>query len=335
MPRRSGAERPVALVTAFTESALDRILATIAIPPEAPVASWYIGSYGVNRTVAEKVAAIPGCVYAPVFGIQPDVSRQARRKRQLTRAEAAKVDPEPAGAIPGDSAVPPSRQRVWGVELGRRFRDQLRAARRAGVPIGAWQFDEVLAQCGSSRGNREFVGGVLRGLAEGRPKLRDVREQGFVWIAATALTRLPRLAPADDVQLFWEDLDHAARFLVGEEYPAFTGNPGTQATTASAGQRGLLAANPIAKSLGARYVVGMTPGWILFPGLGGNVENKPAAQVTSWRKGFIEGRIAAQKPQGYAQFNFRAENARPERVADAVASLRHAAVCHPPEPLIV
>ena len=43
-----------------------------------------------------------------------------------------------------------------------------------------------------------------------------------------------------------------------------------------------------------------------------------------WRTGYVDARIAAQRPRGFAQFNFVKENNRPNRVEDAVRSLHHA-----------
>ncbi|MFL5947132.1 MAG: hypothetical protein ACJ743_01610, partial [Gaiellaceae bacterium] len=180
--------------------------------------------------------------------------------------------------------------------------------------------------CVSSASSRAFVGGLLRGLAQGRRKLGDRLEPGLVWSAASAIAQLPGLAINDEVQQFWEDLDLATLFLVGEEYPAFRGESSDVGRGFAAGHRALLASGgEIRKSLGRRYVVGMTPGWIPSEGLRGNVDGKPLGFVTSWRKGFMEGRTAGQAPRGFAQFNFVNENVRPNRLEDAVASLHHAA----------
>jgi hypothetical protein len=318
--------KPVALITAFSASVLPRILEAIADGPQPPVADWFVGTYGINKRTSELVLGA-GCRYAPVFGIQPHTSAKARKGRDLSRQLAAKVDRTRAGAIPGgEEVVPPSEPRIWGLELGRRFRDQLRANRAKGIQIDAWQFDEILGQCVSSSSARAFVGGILRGLAQGRRKLGDTPEKGFVWSAATAVARMPGLAVTDEVQRFWEDLDKAALFLVGEEYPAFRGESRDVGSEFAAGQRALLASGgEIRSSLGRRYVVGMTPGWIPSDGLLGNVEGKPLQFVTGWRKGFVEGRIAGQAPRGFGHFNFVHENAKPKRLKDAVVSLQHAA----------
>jgi hypothetical protein len=326
-------QRPVALITAFSDAVLQRILNEIAAGPRPPVADWFVGTFGVNKAAAERVAGVRGCRYAPVFGIQPATSMQARLKRRLSKELASRVgDAAHAGEIPGSSdrqVIPPHDRRAWGIELGRRFRDELRANRSRAFPIELWQFDEVLGQCGqagSSNRHREFVGGVLHGLAQGRPELDDRPQKGFVWVARTAVMAagLPGLPFAGDVPPFWQDLDRAALFLVGEEYPPFTGNPGSASQVFSDGHRALVRKTGVRRSLADRYVVGMTPGWRLVPGLGGNVGGKTPAEVTTWRNGFIDARTAARRPAGFAQFNFVQENARPNRVEDAVRSLHHA-----------
>lgn len=327
--------KPVALITTFGEAVLPVILAEIGAGPQPPVADWFVGSFGISASTAARVAATVGCRYAPVFGIQPGTSKQARMGRRLPSADVAKLDPARKGEIPGSSAgqvISPGDRRAWGLELGRRFRDELRAAR---PPIDVWQFDEVLGQCATSLAHREFVGGVLAGLAQGRPELGDRPQNGFVWVAHTAMTGLPHLAIDSEVQAFWQDLDRAALFLVGEEYPPFRGDPAATARTLAAAHQALLSGGPIRKSLGQRYVTGMTPGWHVRGGspprdlgLGGNLDGKPDAFVSSWRTAFIDGRISTTRPNGFAQFNFVVENAEPDRARDAVQSLHHAAKRH-------
>jgi hypothetical protein len=69
----------------------------------------------------------------------------------------------------------------------------------------------------------------------------------------------------------------------------------------------------------------MTPGWRLStPTLGGNIDGIRPPAVTAWRNAFIDGRITAQRPRGFAQFNFVLENVRGDRLEDAVRSLHHA-----------
>jgi hypothetical protein len=328
----AGPEKPVALITVFSAAAQQRVLDTIAAGPRPPIANWFVGTYGINKAMAAKVAAIPGCKFAPVFCIQPTTGRRARLSRRLSKQDAAIVgDAEHAGEIPGTSdgrVIPPRDRRVWGVELGRRFRDEMRAARAQGIQIQTWQFDEVLGECrgaGGSNPHREFIGGVLRGMAEGRPRLRDRPEKGFVWLAFTALKDLSSRPVAGDLQRFWEDLDAAALFLVGEEYPQFTGSPRTAAAQRSVGHTSLLrSTGTIRRRLGQRYILGMTPGWLPFAALGGVVGVSPPAAVNTWRNGFIDARIETGLPRGFAQFNFVKDNLRATRLEDAVRSLHRA-----------
>ena len=51
-----------------------------------------------------------------------------------------------AGKIPQTNSIgnlPPKDQYNWGVELGRRMRDSIRAERASGTKIDTWQFDDV------------------------------------------------------------------------------------------------------------------------------------------------------------------------------------------------
>ena len=95
---------------------------------------------------------------------------------------------------------------------------------------------------------------MIRGLAEGRPKLGDKPKPGFVWVAEQALDKLPGLPiTISDVKLFWEDVDAGARYLVGEEYPEFlrgtrpraaNAHARPQSALASVGQRALVKHSP-------------------------------------------------------------------------------------------
>jgi hypothetical protein len=321
--------RPVALITNFKPTALPRILHQIAAGP--PVADWYIGHYGISKKMAERITA-EGFRYAPICAIQPQ-SSNLRARRQLRKHEKEKVrlhDPDSArfaGQIPatGDPAiVPPSKRRAWGIEFGRRYRDYMRRNRDAGVDVHTWQFDEIVGKCATNAGFRAFVGGILRGLAEGRPELEDELEQGFVWFSFKALTELDDPAdPADDVARFWEEVTRATLFLVGEEYPEFTGLPTDAARVKAKGHKRLSGS---LQQLRRKYICGMTPGWKLSsPGLGGNVGDKTPDDVTDWRRDYIDARLALQRPRGYGQFSFTGKgNLKPEHLDDAVASLRFA-----------
>jgi hypothetical protein len=316
--------RPVALVTNFSKAAFPRILAQITAGPRPPVADWYVGTYGISKPMSEAVTAA-GCFYAPVFAIQPHTSMRVRQKRRVRSAEDALLDPAFSGAIPTSGSppiIPPANRRAWGIEFGQRYRDYVRKQRAAGVQIDTWQFDEILGHCASSAGFREFVGGILHGLAKGRPELGDGPEKGFVWFGFRALSELPPPATSPEVARFWEEIERATLFVVGEEYPFFRGSVSAAARDRGAGHTRL---DGNLRKLARRYVCSMTPGWKPSPGLRGNVDKKPLDFVTEWRQGFIDARIALKRPCGYGQFSFTKENLRPaQRIDDAVASLHFA-----------
>jgi hypothetical protein len=314
--------RPVALITNFSKTAFPRILSQIATEPGPPVADWYIGTYGISKPMAEKIAA-KGFKYAPVFAIQPHTSAKVRAERRVRKAEAALLDPAFAGKIPGSGAIiPPTKRRAWGIELGQRYRDYMRKQRAADVLIDTWQFDEILGQCASSAAYRAFVGGILRGLTEGRPELADSTEKGFVWFGFRALSDLPDPGFSDEVARFWQEVTRATLFLVGEEYPFFRGSVTTAARDRARGHQRLVGG---LRALERKYICAMTPGWKSSPGLRGNVDHQPPDFVTDWRQRFIDARIARQRPRGYGQFSFTKENLRPrDRIDDAVASLHFA-----------
>jgi hypothetical protein len=326
--------KPIALVTAYGSRSLERILGAIADGPDPPIADWFIGTYGINGRDAARITRVRGCHYAPVFCIQPNTSMKIRKQRPMARRRFGEaVDKVHVGEIPGSSAnkvIPPRDRRVWGVEMGKRFRDELRAARvREGIRVDAYQFDELLSQCVGSASHREFVGGVLRGIAEGRPEFEDEPEKGFVWSAEKFTNALANLPLTGNVPQFLKDLDGATRFFVGEEYPEFKGLSPARGRKSALGHQNLHTKTGVRRALAQRYIVGMTPGWRLSTKtLGGNVDGLGPAAVTAWRKGFIEGRIAARPPRGFAQFNFVQENVRAERLEDAVRSLHHASKKH-------
>jgi hypothetical protein len=184
--------RPVALVTNFSKTAFPRLLAEIEAGPRPPIADWYIGTYGISKPMADAIAAAR-FRYAPVFAIQPRTSKRIRERRRVRKAETELLDPEFAGKIPGGNAVlPPANQRAWEIEFGRRYRDYIRRQRSAGVRIDTWQFDEILGKCATSSAHRAFAGGILHGLANGRPELDDQPEKGFVWFGRQAAHRHSR-----------------------------------------------------------------------------------------------------------------------------------------------
>jgi len=314
--------RPVALIMNFSKTASSKIVSEIEAGPRPPVADWYIGTYGISKPLGQALAAAH-VRYAPVFAIQPHTSSGVRERRRVTTKEAALLDREFAGKIPGSDVVPPEKPHAWGVEFGQRYRDYMRRQRRAGVDLDTWQFDEILGKCATSAEHRAFAAGILRGLRLGRPELGDEIQRGFVWFGLQPLTEVPGPGSSDDCAQFWREVEQAALFLVGEEYPMFRGSSAAAASDKAAGHERLLAG--LSKQLGRRYICGMTPGWTPSVSLGGNVDQKSPEFVTQWRQGFIAARKSARRPRGYAQFRLTNENVRPgERIADAVASLHFA-----------
>jgi len=220
--------------------------------------------------------------------------------------------------------LPPARRVRWGVELGGRFRDEIRGATRAGATIHAWQIDEIQAEAAGSLGRqyREFTRGVVRGALFGRSRLDDRRQQGLVWWAHTAFA-LTRYSITPELAAFWRILNEACLGLVGEEYPVFAGDPAAAARAESTGQRGLQRGGPVRQALARKYVAGMTPGYHLAAGLGGNTHGLSTAQVNAWREGYVRARAAAGV-SGFAEFDWRFGNNRLHVMQDVARTLaRH------------
>jgi hypothetical protein len=277
------------------------------LPPRTPL---FIGSYGVADRIAARVHELPGARYAPMFHIQPGWFWERRRLEKRLERELLKRNPRSnrlAGPLPPLRELlrlPGATRVTWGVELGARFRDTLRAA----AVSETWQLDEIVAECAGSQGRqyRELTRGVLRGLAYGRPGLGDRTQRGLVWWAKTALT-LPSRALTPELTAFWRMLDRATIHLIGEEYPDFAGDPRAAARRAAGGHDRLRRGGPVRQKLARKYAAGLTPGFRLEPGLGGNVRGLPRDEAERWRQQYLEARAAAGV-SGFAEFNFRFEN---------------------------
>jgi hypothetical protein len=211
------------------------------VPEGIPV---YVGSYGPSGDVARQVAELPSGRYAPMFALREAYYREQRR---VPSEQADKLDPRFAGAVPPLARLGSTTLRVsWGVELGSRYRDQIRQTQDAGFVVDSWQFDEIVPSAARADGAplREFLRGVFRGLVFGRPQLEDATVQGLVWVAHSALA-LARLGVTSELTTFWNMLNRAALGYVGEEYPPFEGNPRTVARAQASGQRALAAGGPV------------------------------------------------------------------------------------------
>jgi hypothetical protein len=253
-------------------------------------AAVYVGSYGVNPRAANPIHE-EGCLYAPMLGLRNVVPSP------LPRTAAGRV--------------------AAGRETGRSFRDRMSSAR---FPVESWQFDELSRQVADSRPLREFARGVIAGMLHGRAQDPDVT--GFVWLARRAFD-LPRQHVDAELNAFWHVVGAAASHIVGEEFPPFQGDPAVAARAEDAGRRALAGGGPIRRSLARRYVSGITPGYRLVPGLGGNLAGRSRTFVNRWRRQYLEARSRAGI-HDFAVFNFRFGNASPRVMNDvlrAVASV--------------
>jgi hypothetical protein len=284
-------------------------------PPDTPI---YVGSYGVNGPVGRQVQALKRGRYAPMFPIKP-TSFWTRR-----RVEGAD-EPRYEGRLPALTALVrlPARERLaWGRELGRRFRDEIRLAETEQVRVDAWQLDELVSELSGAQGRqwRDLTRGVLHGLNFGRLEFGDGPRIGFVWASLHAL-RIASLAVDAELRAFWRALDSASFALVGEEYTPFTGNPVVRAREYASTQRVLASSRgEIRRRLAARYVVGLTPGWHLAAGLGGNVGRLPRSDVNRWRAKYVDER-ARLGVAGFAAYHFRFENSSEQVMKETLAGL--------------
>jgi hypothetical protein len=280
---------------------------TARFPPKTPL---FVGSYGISPKIAEQVDALPDARYAPMFHIQPGwfwerrrLDRDAERKLLARNPRADRL----AGPLPALESLlrlPTATRITWSVELGARFRDALRAE-----PVAeTWQLDEIVAECAGSLGrpHRELTRGVLRGLTFGRAALGDRGRRGLVWWAKTART-LPSKAITPELSAFWKMLDRACIHLIGEEYPDFAGDPRRVARAAATAQEALRRGGPVRQKLARKYASGLTPGFRLVPGLGGNTRGLPRAEAERWRARYLRARADAGV-SGFAEFDFRFEN---------------------------
>ena len=279
--------RPTVLLSYFALRNLGALLDAVHRSGLTGRAAVYVGSYGVNRRAADA-AHEAGCLYAPMLGLR-------------------NVVPSP---------LPPTAARrvAAGHAAGRTFRDGMRSAL---FPVETWQFDELSGDVAKSRQLREFARGVLDGLLHGRKHDRDM--SGFVWLAEGAFD-LPRRPVDAELNVFWHVLGAAASHVVGEEFPPFVGDPVAAARSLDAGRRALAAGGPIRRSLAARYVAGITPGYRVVPGLGGNVDHRSRRFVSGWRRRYLAARRGAGV-RDFGVFHFRFGNASPQVISDVLRAL--------------
>lgn len=312
MPRR------LLLLSYFEPDDVPKLIRAIRATRTPPDTSIYVGSYGVNGPVSRQVQELKRGRYAPMFPIKPTSFWNRRR------VEGAD-EPRYEGHLPALTALMrlPARERLaWGRELGRRFRDEIRLAETEQVRVDAWQLDELVSELSGAQGRqwREFTRGVLHGLNFGRLEFGDGPRIGFVWASLRGL-RVATLVVDSELRAFWRALDSASFRLVGEEYPPFTGNPEVRAGELAAIQLTLRRSRgEIRRRLATRYVVGMTPGWHLASGLGGNVGRLPRSEVNRWRAKYVEERERLGVA-GFGAYHFRFENSSEQVMKDTIAGL--------------
>jgi hypothetical protein len=278
--------RPIVLLSYFTLGELGALLENVRRSGLTKSAAVFVGSYGVNPRAANAVHE-GGLLYAPMLALR--------------------------NVLPSPLPATPARRVAAGREAGRAFRD------RMGSSPGAetWQFDELSRRVSSSRPVREFARGVLDGLLNGRAQDPDL--PGFVWLARSAFA-LPLQRVDTELNTFWHVVGAAAARIVGEEFPPFVGDPAAAARSEDAGRRALDAGGPIRRSLATRYVAGITPGYRLAPGLGGNVDDRARVWVNRWRARYLATRQAAGV-RSFAVFNFRFGNASPQVMSDVLGAV--------------
>lgn len=325
---------PVVVASEFAPKDLPTIVAAGAAHDALKRVQLYIGSYGINKDTAALVKTLPSARYAPI--LMPRKEQHSRRV--ISAADEARLGPEArryAGPIPEDLMnAPEEEQRLWGVELGRRMRDRIRAAVKAGVPVDSWQLDEIFPTASklTDRGEvtRRYQAGIVHGLAHGRPRLGDRKMKGLIFIASPGrFSKLP-VVEGNGTWTLVHEIDNAAERVLGEEYPRFVGNPREVARHFAQGQLRLRERGGVWASLARKYVPTMTPGMIRYTdegnpsALNGNVLGLPEARVAAWRRAYIDERVRIGTA-GLAEYNFTHENARKAVVGHVVAALAQGA----------
>jgi hypothetical protein len=303
----------------FDLDTLPRLLQELAAAGMPASTRIHVGTYGVNGLASDQIRRLEGGRYAPIFKW---TRTQAWEGRNLPPADERRIHPSLRGPVPPDNRLfsLSARQRVaWGVEIGRRYRDTIRNARREGIRIDMWQFDELSREVAGSQARRELVRGMLEGLTDGRRPLGDRETKGWVWSTREAL-RLASRPVTGELTTLWFRLNASCFRIVGEEYPNFVGDPRRAARTWSDGQRALASGGPVRRSLAGRYVAGMSPGYRLGVGRGGNTGGLSRAEVNRWRDAYVAER-ARLGLAGFGEFALVGQNARQTVLGDVARAV--------------
>jgi len=328
----AGDQKPVVILSYWKGRHLPRLVRAIdrsGLPGGTPI---YYGNYWGAGKPSEanppkgKKPKVPGR-QAPIFPLMATSTfYRARKIPAAQRHLLGSARWKRRGRIPRPKRLMKmsgGQRYAWGLELGRRFRDRIRSKRARHKRIVTWQLDEIpheVARPGGAR-QRVFIRGVLRGVSEGRERLGDQFLPGIAWITQPALKLAGRRARGD-LAVFWRQLDRSTIYLVGEEYPKFSGPARRAARREARGQRRLWHAGGARRSLARKYVAGMTPGYRLGKGLGGNVGHRSRPAVRRWRRAYVRAR-SRKGVAGLAQYNFRYRNARAPVMNDVLEALAH------------
>lgn len=306
------------------------------LPKEADV---YMGTYGVDAKQAEKVHAAGG-KYAPAFSLvrtTKDANGKKKDRALYTgRSTEVEGDDAYAGRVPTLSEIKKlkgaqSHAYRWGLEVGRRMRDTMRTKMKQGV-VDSWQLDEVWpsmskAAHGGPALTREYMRGVMEGLANGRPQLQDKLVKGIVHIAH--MDRLASLGTEGEMKKFWKSLDGCTEFIVAEEYPAFRGSPEAAAEKADGAVDRLAKNGKHGKGLSKKVVAGLTPGFRKGSNagivhLGGQQKGQSEAKAKAWQDRYTDAR-AKDGIAGVSQFNWLGGNDEEKHMASATKDMAETA----------
>jgi hypothetical protein len=325
--------RPTALVAYYPSDRLPLIVRSLNRAGFPSTSLVYFGNYSAQPRHGARIATStsPGEIagkryrWAPILQMAESTLWDRRR---VSRREAEKLattgQNDLTGSMPSLARVlrGSERSRVrWGTELGRRFRDRFRARIRDGEPVAAWQFDEVRTEVAGSSGRRyrDFTRGIHFGLHEGRKPLGDPPMRGLVHMSHNAFP-IARARLTGELRRFWARVNSLSARLVGEEYPYFRGRASRVAYDQAAGQRALRRGGGDRAALSRRYLVGLTPGYIVTRSLGGNVDRRPRDWVNRWRADYIRAR-AKMGVAGFGEFNFMPPNDRDSVIGDVIRAL--------------
>ena len=326
--------RPSALVAYYPSDRLPAIVDGLDAARFPSGALVYFGNYSSQpRYGASALETQPGpwevagerYRYMPILQFSESRLWDGRRVSDEEAGTLARAgDGHLTGSFPtlGGILARPARERLrFGRELGRRFRDRFRERLADGAPIGGWQFDEVRTEVAgrSGRRYRDFTRGILEGLHAGRPALGDRPQRGLVHVSSGAFP-LARAGLTSELRRFWRTMNTASIRFVGQEYPFFRGGARDAARRLASGQRSLARGGGDRAALSRRYMVGLTPGYIVTRSLGGNVDGRPRDWVNRWRNDYIRAR-AGMGVAGFGEFNFMPPNDRRWVIQDATRAL--------------